>query len=736
MRIRNKIWVLVGFLGASFYPEKPVLVDHRGFSPRALTFSVNRMSPAFAALEDVRDLTLAAQGPVDEGEIPSDVTYLGSGQSVGLPPPAPESSLQLSQWEPLAGITIRAQEESELFMEPSPQPAIVLPPADSPEWEALPLDHRRQLLVEKFRQEPIEFPTLSQKLSQVVERELSQQEEITSSFSWPVSPGQEVESSPDHWALSQFEGPAGPSSNSLNHKSPGRGDTLASVDLPGFAPAGLLPEEDLESRILEGRVRMTGGVAYMGEKTQLVVFRQEGAYVREWASVDIEKGSFSLSVERPLGHLVAELHKTNGEILGRGEIDLNLLLAEESSHQDWTDLELLLEPVDEIFKVQALSAYSHGKNKIKVSGAKIFVDHLDLHLETNEEGLFFDPIHSTHSSFLLRAQAADHWETMAMGVVGQRVQDMKLLPNGMVEALISLTAETYGWEVETLRNHAVVWGKVTHKGQPLPGAQVEMAGSPLAEVIYLNEMFLPDHRRSSTSKNGLFAVLMVEPGVHAMRAVSGRVSLPSVLVPADAGLVTYVEMEKGEKRSASLRLVDPFFEEEKLFGQVTVFGSESVLDVHNEAKIVYPSGRGLMMIEADVGRDYEVTRISLPRQVREITLPMIPRQWILDISAQRRINYNLSMGMAVGFIEGDDFEVFLEEDVLSPASEILYFDQEGHLLNRSHGVAGGGFVLLNLPLGLHQISVLPKTQNVVFTQVVVSEGQTANILKHNFQERP
>lgn len=112
---------------------------------------------------------------------------------------------------------------------------------------------------------------------------------------------------------------------------------------------------------------------------------------------------------------------------------------------------------------------------------------------------------------------------------------------------------------------------------------------------------------------------------------------------------------------------------------------------------------------------------------------MIPRQWLLDVSAQKRVSYNLSSGVVVGFVDGDDFSVYLEDELNYPDHFIVYFDQKGRVLESQNGVSGGGFVLFNLPFGARTVTVLPKNSASIFTQVVVPEAQVVNVLSHSFQ---
>ncbi len=694
-------WVLGGFVAAFLYPQQPVVIDFRGFSPQGLTIGVDRMSPAFAALEDTRDLAFIDKAaPVKKsGAAEEEAILMGAGKPFSLLDTflggedssqgqvQPESRHEADRWLPLAGLTISSDVE--------PTRSFELPAAESPEWMSLPLAQRKDLLVEKFRNEPIHWPSFTERLTAAAEREF---------------------------------GPAARSDRNplVKRESTREPEEQDVVDLPGFRPASTTSEAQDPVQV-SGMVRMQGGLAYMGEKTQVKVFRKNRGQFLESASVELPSGQFSIDLAGLSGELVAELQTREGEVLGRGEVDLGLLATTEDS------VKIALLPAEEGLRISALSAHSHGLNKKYVEGSRAFVDALALELKANEEGVFFDQLHSADSSYIARLEAPKHWTTLAVGLASQ-AQDVRLFPNSMMEALFSLTADVYAWDVDLLKSRAVIWGRVTEKGQSKAGAKVELAQAGLAEVIYLNQHFLPDHRLEATSENGLFVILMVESGIHSLRATVGRRSLPSVIVPAEVGKVSYLEMEAGPNRKATIQLTQPFGAmEEDLTGTISLLGSEHVLDVEAEESIVYSSGPGQMILEASAGREFEVTRVTLPRQTRDIELPMIPRQWLLDVSAQKRVSYDLSSGVVVGFVHGDNFSVYLEDGLNYPNHQIVYFDQEGRVLDGMEGVSGGGFVLFNLPFGARTVTVLPKNQSSIFTQVVVPEARVVNVISHSFK---
>jgi hypothetical protein len=60
--------------------------------------------------------------------------------------------------------------------------------------------------------------------------------------------------------------------------------------------------------------------------------------------------------------------------------------------------------------------------------------------------------------------------------------------------------------------------------------------------------------------------------------------------------------------------------------------------------------------------------------------------------------------------------------------KIVYFDSSGEITKDQSGRAGGGFVILNAPIGLQTLFIHPKQSRDTFAQIVVAEPEYVQVV--------
>jgi hypothetical protein len=216
------------------------------------------------------------------------------------------------------------------------------------------------------------------------------------------------------------------------------------------------------------------------------------------------------------------LHGRDGVILGRGRLDL------EEQFTATDDLKIELSPITSGASVRVSSAYSEGRNRVAVKNALVAFESNGIPQPLNEDGLRVDADRTHASTFMVRAQAGKHWPTLAMGVEGD-IREVKLYPESMMKSLLDLTTKNDKRGIA--EQSGVVWGRILKNGKPVSGVEVELAGQ--YTPVYFNQIYLPDNHLTATDANGLFAFLLVRPGVQAVRVRYGGKVYPAQVFPTE-----------------------------------------------------------------------------------------------------------------------------------------------------------------------------------------------------------
>jgi hypothetical protein len=300
-----------------------------------------------------------------------------------------------------------------------------------------------------------------------------------------------------------------------------------------------------------------------------------------------------------------------------------------------------------------------------------------------------------------------------------------MFDDGYMEALVGILAPT---EMDLIRQKGFIVGRVTDHGRPVAGAHIDLAGDFAVEPIYFNEMFLPDRGQKSTSSNGLFAAILLEPSLYSVRAVTNGVYLPAQVLPVEAGKVTQALLDRKEIKSLAVNLV-PFPENSSPTETVSlsILGTEEEKEFRLGSQVMqYQEGRGLFVLESLSGPYDPMVRMVLPHGISSVKVPVINRHWLEGVATKKRINLLPEAGRILGFGPSEEFEAVVDKG--GGPEEIVYLDPDGKPLYEGQGLPSGSFLIFNLKPGIHTISVLTRNGSKIFSRVVLSEYGVVNVV--------
>ncbi|NJL23989.1 MAG: hypothetical protein HC902_01570 [Calothrix sp. SM1_5_4] len=442
---------------------------------------------------------------------------------------------------------------------------------------------------------------------------------------------------------------------------------------------------DVRPLWLNGQIEMTGGLAFVGPETHLVVKRVMDGQTYERGRIWVTEGKFEIHVKKAIGFLVAELQTRDGRVLGRGEVNLLHLGKVPAKASRIDDIRIALAPTAENASFRTVSAYSHGDQMMPIREARVEIQAYMDAQAVNDEGFVGETTLDRDSTFVVRARAKKHWSSLVVGQAGQP-QDIRLFSNSLVDALIELVLR--GTDRKEAYHQGVVWGQIRQADGFVAGAQVEMAGD--YKPVYFNEAYLPDPGMTATGRNGLFAFLRVKQGIQAVRVKTKDRVYPAQIFPTEDKHVAYIDFELRDKVVSQFKVIDMLDMTRPVSARIRLVGTDEVLNLNGDDYVEYAVPSRTFMVEADAGPEFELSRTTMTGAPHLVHLPVVRKDWLYQLYSGKNIVPAPGRGTVVGFIDDQDFEIEMTGYAPHEEMHVVYFDREGRPLEGRMGVAGGG----------------------------------------------
>lgn len=694
-------------------------VDYRAGFSDGLSLKMRRASPAYAALEDASN-TYADR--VEQRQH-YEVTPLIAKQ-------IRVRALLLPSQERRLALKPMVLKQSFQSRPPLQQASLQV---ETRQNGLLPIEERKRILVQYFKNQQFNVPSVRDQAKRLIETEA---EKMKGSEDSRVIIGQTTgtpitiyKPSPTPFNIARNTGNADnnhkPVSTATVFKAAGHApdEKRKDTDEPSLSVSSVsLPKG--RGFHLKGQLEVRDGLAFMGEETFFTLHRVVNGSALEQGRIWISEARFEISVREPSGELIAELHSRSGGLLGRGTVTLDA--ANDIANGGLDDLHIELTPVVAGAATRVVSEYSYGNRAQPVKTAMVAMDQNALYRPVNGDGIVDDPTRARRSTFIVRAESKDHWPTLALGIEGEQ-RDVRMYPTSLVKSFLDLAAQKDNRGIA--EQHGIVWGRILKDGKPVSNVEVELAGN--YAPVYFNELYLPDSQRRGTSATGSFAFLLVRPGVQAVRVRYKNKIYPAQIFPTQERHVSYVEIRLEPNRSVNVDVQDAFDVQRNLSAHVRFVGVDDEVQVGRRQNIHYPGATDTMVLEADAGPEYELSRVQILRGQGQVRVPLIKREWLQQMLEVKQVYVVPRRGTVVGFVTDQPFQVDVTGYAGEPV-EIAYFDHDGSLVEGNSAPAGGGFILFNAPLGMQTLTVKPLTSNQTFTQTFVAEPEFVHVFKYSF----
>lgn len=477
-------------------------------------------------------------------------------------------------------------------------------------------------------------------------------------------------------------------------------------------------------KTVSGPVEIAGGLALTNDH-YIEIRRSSEGVVQEAGRFDLRSATYSIDVAGPSGAVVARLITRDGQILGEGSVRLSHLDFNSSKISGPT---LKIAPVSGSSGSGVVASFYKPSSPppketvvTMLKGARDFA--------VKKDGAIPFENMARGSSTVVRAAAPSFMQTSSLVVAGENFNST-LFPESMVRALreIVLGQKQDQTSAEELGN--IVWGKVSLDGKSLAGIKVEVEGLSEMQPIYFNQFLLPDPNLTATGDNGLYAFVEVPEGFHSLAAhrESNLFGYQNVVV--EKGAVAVGDIQNSiHVESVPVRIFDAFTGS-PVAAELTLQSVDHPLNVDDGADVLLlPQINRLGLLRAiPGGNDYLAARYLYSDKDAFIHLPMVSWSWLSNIKTYLKINEVPDSGIAVGFVHDEAFEAYVAGEENFAAENIVYFDMQGRILQNHKGIAGGGFIIYNLPADTQEIVVVGGKTQKIYSRAFPVDANSLSVL--------
>lgn len=472
-----------------------------------------------------------------------------------------------------------------------------------------------------------------------------------------------------------------------------------------------------------GPLEITGGLAVTNEH-HIEIRRSDEGVLKELGRVDLHKGLYKIEVSETTGSVIARLVDKDGKTLGEGSFRIGRLPATQAKALQGPKLKIEPHPA---FAGVVTSAYSFGANDRAPAQTRVTFIKGASEVVAKKDGYVAMDNVVKGSTTVMRAAAPKHFQTASIVISGEEFKS-SLYPEPMIQALLKIVEQQRMQSEEGAPT--VIWGRVSLDGKSLSGIDVIVESEPDLQPIYFNQFMLPDPTLKATGENGLFAFVNVSAGFHSLLASRENSIFGYKNVVAEEGSVAQGDVESTIKSEViPVRIYDAFSGDAHS-AAVTMQSLGTDLEVNDGVTTVsLPklNRSGMARVQPE-GTDYVAARYLYNDMDEFVHLPLVRWSWLTSIKAYLRIDDNPNAGFVVGFVPDEDFEVYLAGYDNFDPRQIVYFDMQGRVLQNGKGVAGGGFILYNVPEDTHEVVVLGNRTRKIYSRVLPVDSDSLSIL--------
>lgn len=522
---------------------------------------------------------------------------------------------------------------------------------------------------------------------------------------------------------------------------------LAEIKIPALLEPPQNSKTPLASRNL--KMEVGGGLAVTLDN-QIKIEKYKAGVLQEELPLDHKTGEFVVASHEPDEEYYAKLvNVKTGHILGEAKINLNSNLTKIlPKAKSWVNSisfdEYALGLVNPFVKPnQAVSNKTHSGNanqaKAKTENPENSQTNslLSMSSENPEDVPSSDSI-IAQGQYIYAAQGPDGIKTFALL---PSASNDTYIPTFSKKNITTLLDILQSQAHKTLDRRFIAIGSVKDPvGKGVPGVNLQMESDIQAKVFYFNDFFIPDVNLKETTSNGMFIILANHKGYQSLLAQKEEMFYAYANTVTTEGAVSFVEFKATKTANkAEIKSENPF-NHQSVSSQMQLQGYSKLVQL-NELKLTSKVTLELsgtqqvgLIYAVPENDNFENTKSVYVENQAEIIVPMIEKQWFQKVKAKllnqekQSTSEKLPNGSIVGFVDIEDFEVFVPE-LDRATTKIIYFNKDGLFLEGARGLKGGGFVLQNSKKGMQSFFIFDPKSKKFIPQILPMDGDDITTLR-------
>lgn len=494
----------------------------------------------------------------------------------------------------------------------------------------------------------------------------------------------------------------------------------------------------LNSPVIEGNYQISGGVGITNEH-HVELTRVENGIVKDSGQVNLQDGKYKIQVSGFAGELVAQVVHNSGRVEGQTRVKLEaeslvrkspfhfsgpILNVSKVGDVAIVDNKKALQPTD---RATSSSSFSYASGMMRASAAA---------KTTAKNNAIEQPIaklenfYKGSSTIVYKKEDKTAVSTMALVESDQQVVHFETYKKSFIEGTVAFINDFYAESLDAAQ--PIIIGRVQGP-ELIVGQEIGIRNDADAKVFYFDEFFIPQKAEKKLYANGMFIAFLNQEGLATVDLKKDGQLKNYINTIAELNKISLVQvLSENRMVDVAIRSYDAF-NGYAVYSQVEIQGLDEIVDINNEGVILKLNGRNHLAYAATSDDNvYMSSQYEYKEDKGYIHLPRIPKEWLNNVLNQNKKNIHPQTGMIVGFVQDDDFEVFLptqlDQNQNPDHYDIIYFNSEGHVTPQ--GVAGGGFILINVLEKIHEVMVQFKQSEVVVNKV--TPVQMGHIFTHNF----
>jgi hypothetical protein len=496
--------------------------------------------------------------------------------------------------------------------------------------------------------------------------------------------------------------------NSLRPKS--KNNSSKQVHINNLAQKEIIVPDSYQ---ITGPIELKEGLAFLGS---MEVSWVVGDNELQRGSINVPDGTFEINVSQLVGDIIISLYDNKDELIGEGIFNLTHLPLENEHISTLIEVH----PIDWDTAGEIVHSDSLGSGVRRyVEGANVALYAFNDATESKEDGSFsFYNWQKTNSRTLAIASKPGFIDSIFM-LDSKKMATIALFTKEYVDSFFGYI-EDLG--VRDVKDQGMIYGEIS--GLPnRSGFRVYVENE---KPIYF-QSGLASLKLTQTTSNGLFAFVGLQDGDYKLLIEKKGEIVDEKLVVVEQGKISPVHIDLGQLQK-HLEFFDPLRPDQRIEKiEIGFFDGAKSLNLESSETPSFISinnggDPGLMHLNTEPLETH--TFISKNKDLQKI--PYLQDDKLFDLAKSNDLD--VRSGLIFGFVNSSlPYRMAMIE---SPVDKIIYFDEDGRVIDHPEEEIPFGFIMGGFPEGLSSlIAESREDQTILATDLIYSDHTSVSVIQ-------